>query len=71
MLQKAAEKQVYDTLAKGDVNELDMPAQSADLVIAADVFVYVGDLHRAFDNVARALAWMGCLHFLLRTIERR
>jgi predicted TPR repeat methyltransferase len=63
MLQKAAEKQVYDTLTKGDVNELDAPDQSIDLVIAADVFVYVGDLHRAFTNVARALAPDGLFAF--------
>jgi predicted TPR repeat methyltransferase len=63
MLQKAAEKRVYDTLIKGDVNELDTPAQSADLVIAADVFVYVGDLHRAFNNIASALAPDGLFAF--------
>ncbi len=63
MLQKAAEKQVYDSLAKGDVNELDTPARSADLIIAADVFVYVGDLNRAFTNVARALAAGGLFAF--------
>jgi predicted TPR repeat methyltransferase len=63
MLQKAAEKQVYDTLIKGDVNELDTPAQSADLIIAADVFVYVGDLHRAFNNVAGALVPDGLFAF--------
>ncbi|CAN7618093.1 methyltransferase domain-containing protein [Phyllobacterium sp. LjRoot231] len=63
MLQKATEKQIYDSLAKGDVNELDTPAQSTDLIIAADVFVYVGDLHRAFANVARALAPDGLFAF--------
>ena len=63
MLQKAAEKQVYDTLIKGDVNELDTPAQSADLIIAADVFVYVGDLHRAFNNVAGAMVPDGLFAF--------
>ncbi|MGH6862621.1 MAG: methyltransferase domain-containing protein, partial [Phyllobacterium sp.] len=43
MLQKAAEKQVYDTLAKGDVNDFHAAPGSVDLAIAADVFVYVGD----------------------------
>lgn len=63
MLQKAAEKHVYDRLAKGDVNELDMPPDSADLIIAADVFVYVGNLDRAFGNVARILAPEGLFAF--------
>lgn len=63
MLQKAAEKQIYDSLAKGDVNELDVAPHNADLVIAADVFVYVGDLHRAFANVARSLASDGLFAF--------
>jgi predicted TPR repeat methyltransferase len=63
MLQKAAEKQIYDSLAKGDVNELDTSPHSADLIIAADVFVYVGDLHRAFANVARSLTPDGLFAF--------
>ncbi|ATU92808.1 class I SAM-dependent DNA methyltransferase [Phyllobacterium zundukense] len=63
MLQKAAEKQIYDSLAKGDVNQLDALPHSADLVIAADVFVYVGDLDRAFANVARILAPDGLFAF--------
>jgi predicted TPR repeat methyltransferase len=63
MLQKAAEKQIYDSLEKGDVNELDMPSRNADLVIAADVFVYVGDLHRAFANVVQGLACDGLFAF--------
>jgi predicted TPR repeat methyltransferase len=63
MLQKAAEKQIYDNLAKGDVNELDAAAHSTDLIVAADVFVYVGDLDRAFANVARTLAPEGLFAF--------
>jgi predicted TPR repeat methyltransferase len=63
MLQKAAEKQIYDRLAKADVNELDTLPHSADLIIAADVFVYVGDLHRAFANIARSLAPDGLFAF--------
>lgn len=63
MLQKAAEKHVYDSLAKGDVNELDAASNSADLVIAADVFVYVGDLDQAFANVARVLVRDGLFAF--------
>ncbi|WP_370462033.1 methyltransferase domain-containing protein [Phyllobacterium sp. SYP-B3895] len=67
MLQRAAEKNVYDSLAKGDVNELDVPANEADLIIAADVFVYVGALDRAFAKIASALAADGLLAFSVET----
>ncbi|TXR48392.1 methyltransferase domain-containing protein [Phyllobacterium endophyticum] len=67
MLQKAADKRVYDSLTKGDVNEFVMPQRSVDLVIAADVFVYVGDLHRAFVNVRRALTLDGLFAFSVET----
>lgn len=69
MLQKAAEKHIYDNLAKGDVNELNEQPKSADLVIAADVFVYVGDLERAFVNVARVLAPEGLFVFSVENNE--
>ncbi len=63
MLQKAAEKGIYDRLEKGDVNALDTGPNSADLILAADVFVYVGDLERAFANIARSLAQDGLFAF--------
>lgn len=69
MLQKAMEKQVYDTLEKGDVNAFETAPQSADLVIAADVFVYVGDLQLAFGNVARCLAPNGLFAFSVENHE--
>ncbi|WP_163460173.1 class I SAM-dependent DNA methyltransferase, partial [Escherichia coli] len=67
MLQKAEEKHVYDRLFKGDVNELDYPAGSADLIIAADVFVYVGDLDRAFARLVHALGPNGLFAFSVET----
>ncbi len=69
MLRQAAEKHLYDSLKKGDVNELDAPPSSADLVIAADVFVYVGDLDRAFANVARTLTHDGLFVFSVENHE--
>ena len=69
MLQKAAEKNLYDSLAKGDVNELDAQPSSADLVIAADVFVYVGGLDRAFANIARTLRPDGLFVFSVENHE--
>ncbi|MEP7455707.1 methyltransferase domain-containing protein [Phyllobacterium sp. SB3] len=69
MLQKAAEKQVYDDLAKGNVNEFEMTLQSVDLVIAADVFVYVGDLDRAFAAIAKSLTVDGLFVFSVENQE--
>jgi len=60
MLAKAEEKQVYDHLAQAD---LSLPADQsglladsgvhrADLVTAADVLIYLGNLEIAFASVA-------------------
>jgi predicted TPR repeat methyltransferase len=69
MLQKAAEKQIYDNLIKGDVNDFEVVHQSIDLVIAADVFIYVGDLDRAFGLVAQSLAADGLFAFSVENQE--
>lgn len=58
----------YDALRHGDATEaLDGPPQPLDLVIAADVFIYVGRLEAVFAGVARALRLGGWLAF---TVER-
>ncbi|WP_420959378.1 methyltransferase domain-containing protein [Brucella sp. IR073] len=67
MLRKAEEKGIYDRLQKGDVNELEKPDTPADLVVAADVFVYVGALDRAFANIADALEPGGLFAFSVET----
>ncbi|RCS24701.1 methyltransferase domain-containing protein [Phyllobacterium salinisoli] len=69
MLRKAEEKRIYDRLEKGDVNELEKPEIPADLVVAADVFVYVGNLDRAFANIAEALEPGGLFAFSVETHE--
>ncbi|EJN05354.1 methyltransferase domain-containing protein [Phyllobacterium sp. YR531] len=69
MLLKATEKQVYDNLGKGDVNDFEVAPQSIDLIIAADVFVYVGDLDRAFAAIAKALAIDGLFVFSVENQE--
>jgi predicted TPR repeat methyltransferase len=56
MLDKAAERGLYDHLACGDlVAYLDGRRDAWDLAVAADVFVYIGDLAPVFDSVHRAL----------------
>ncbi|RKE86319.1 methyltransferase domain-containing protein [Rhizobium sp. AG855] len=69
MLTKAEEKQLYDLLAKADLSldstasglfADDLPQARADLVSAADVLMYLGDLGNAF-SLASALAAPGAL----------
>ena len=56
MLDKAAERGLYDQLARADlVSYLDGRDGDCDLAIAADVFVYIGDLAPVFAGVRRAL----------------
>ncbi|WP_337181289.1 methyltransferase domain-containing protein [Shinella sp.] len=68
MLAKAQEKAVYDHLAQADLSLpaeasglfADAPPSRADLVSAADVLMYLGDLAEVFPSAAR-LARPGCL----------
>lgn len=64
MLDKAAERQCYDALAQQDLVAGLRPYNTAvDLALAADVFVYVGDLASVFVACVRALAEGGHLLF--------
>jgi predicted TPR repeat methyltransferase len=54
MINHAAEKSVYDTLHVGDITrQLSRIRERFDLFLAADVFIYCGDLCRIFHAVAR------------------
>lgn len=61
MLAKAAEKAIYDHLAQADLSQpsgrsglfADAPEARADLVSAADVLMYLGDLAEIFPSAAR------------------
>ena len=56
MLDKAAERQLYDSLACDElVAYLDGQRDAWDLAVAADVLVYIGDLAPVFAGVRRAL----------------
>lgn len=55
MLKKAAARGCYDRLVKSDLQALDLDPASADLITAADVFMYVGALESI---VARVSAWL-------------
>jgi predicted TPR repeat methyltransferase len=69
MLHAARATGLYETLVEADIETWLMAAapQSFDTVIAADVFVYLGDLDRVFAGVARVLRPSG--EFLF-TVER-
>ncbi|MCW2247070.1 putative TPR repeat methyltransferase [Azospirillum fermentarium] len=69
MVDKARARRLYDMLSVGDVVEA-MEAQpgSWDLLTAADVLVYLGDLHPVMAAAARALRSGG---WFAATVERR
>lgn len=64
MLAKAEQKQCYDTLVCAELVEfLSLQQQAYDLIIAADVFVYIGDLLATFQAVQNALRPNGIFCF--------
>ncbi|MBI3440937.1 MAG: tetratricopeptide repeat protein [Proteobacteria bacterium] len=69
MLQKAQERGVYNELLEGDLVErmVQFPSASFDVGVAADVFVYVGNLAPVFEQCRRILREQGVLAF---SIER-
>lgn len=70
MIKKAHERKVYDRLIEGEIIEfLRGRAATFDLVIAADVFLYIGDLGPVFDGTRRALRRGGRFAFSVETHE--
>ena len=63
MLRKAAARAVYDRLDKADIQSLSLAPAAADLVTAADVFMYVGRLEGVVSAVAAGLAPGGIFAF--------
>jgi predicted TPR repeat methyltransferase len=70
MLAKALERGVYDGLREAEITEfLRSAAEGFDAIVAADVFVYFGDLHAAFRDSAAALRDGGWLLFTLEHLQ--
>jgi predicted TPR repeat methyltransferase len=70
MLERARALAVYDELACADIVAwLDEQSTHADLVVAADVLVYIGDLAPLFAAVRRVLAGGGLLAFSCEALE--
>jgi predicted TPR repeat methyltransferase len=53
MLERARRKEIYDVLREGDILE-PVASEPFDLVTAADVLTYLGDLEPAFRRIAEA-----------------
>ena len=71
MLARARQKKVYRRLVHDGALEFlrKQARQSTDLVLAADVFVYLGDLQALFSEAARVLAPGGLLAFSAQRCE--
>jgi predicted TPR repeat methyltransferase len=71
MIEQARVKNIYDRLAAADIVEFLAcePADSADLAIAADVFVYIGDLDPVISVTGRVLAPGGLLGFTAQSFD--
>jgi predicted TPR repeat methyltransferase len=64
MVEAAAAKQVYDQLVVAEiVTFLEQNQKPFDLIVAADVLIYVGDLDRIFATLASGLAENGRMLF--------
>ena len=70
MVERAAARGVYDALAQADVAQYLADTECRyDLVLAADVFIYVGALEPVFAGVARVLAPGGIFCFSVEACE--
>jgi predicted TPR repeat methyltransferase len=68
MVERAAATGAYDEVTQGDlVQYLQQTARRYELVIAADVFVYVGALETVFEGAARILQPGGMFCFTVET----
>ncbi len=64
MLDVAGEKNIYDTLMKDDIiSFLQTNTQKCDLIVAADVFTYMGDLEAVFKECCTVIKKSGLLLF--------
>jgi predicted TPR repeat methyltransferase len=70
MVAKARDRNVYDELLVGEAEApMRERPKAFDLIVAADVFVYIGDLAPLFAAVVTALASNGLFAFSVETFE--
>ena len=71
MLDEAQGKAVYDQLIKADIQEMPIPDQPYGLIVASDVFNYLGALERIIGWCVAALAEGGVLVFTVEQTDTR
>lgn len=70
MLAKARERAIYDELVHDDASDwLARTEERFDVVVATDVFIYVGDLAAVFSGVQRVLSEAPSATYLAFTLE--
>lgn len=68
MLEQAKARRIYDRLVCADlVDFLAVESRTFDLVVAGDVFIYIGDLSSVMREVRRVLRAKGLLAFTVET----
>jgi predicted TPR repeat methyltransferase len=68
MLARAQAKGTYDALHKRDLARLELTDESFDLILAADVFIYIGALEQIVGWAAASLSPGGVLAFTLEEL---
>jgi predicted TPR repeat methyltransferase len=72
MLEVARQRRIYDNLACSELIEyLQVQTKELDLAVAADVFVYIGDLSRVFREVRGTLRHGGLFGFSVEASEEQ
>lgn len=70
MLDKARERAIYDRLIKTDlIRFLEAEESTFDLLVAADVLIYLGDLDPVFEVARKALRYGGHFAFSVESCE--
>jgi predicted TPR repeat methyltransferase len=65
MLKQAAEKKVYDQLIESDIDDGLTQFSDVDLILAGDVFTYLGDLDKTFGLAFNSLITNGLFSFTI------
>jgi predicted TPR repeat methyltransferase len=72
MLKVAHDRRIYDSLVCADLIEyLELQSKNFDVAMAADVFVYIGDLSKVFSRVRGALKDSGFFAFSVETTNQQ
>ena len=70
MIELAKQKHCYDQLIVADIEEAIQEQSQQDLIIAADVFAYIGNLEKIFSSVKKILAPSGIFAFSVEKTQK-